>query len=77
MHCRVTELRDSQYSIRMRQPMSHDDYRVTFALDQLTDMLKGNMILEKNVQQFLVTIDTLSQMLGDGVAWGLHIKLLI
>lgn len=77
MNCRVTELRDSQYSIRMRQPMSYDDYRVTFALDQLTDMLKGNMILEKNVQQFLVTIDTLSQMLGDGVAWGLHIKLLI
>lgn len=47
MNCRVTELRDSQYSIRMRQPMSHNDYRVTFALDQLTDMLKGNMILEK------------------------------
>ena len=50
MNCRVTELRDSQYSIRMRQPMKHNDYRVTFALDQLTDMLKGNMILEKNVQ---------------------------
>ena len=77
MNCRVTELRDSQYSIRMRQPMIHDDDLVTFARDNLTDMLKGNMILEKNVQQFLVTIDTLSQMLGDGVAWGLHIKLLI